>query len=79
MSLFALLNAPAFVIAFVLGIIVCYWQEPAPQVVVKFPSPRTAGKIKYTDSADSCFMYRAEKHACPRDRSKVSDQPVSDG
>ena len=78
MTLFSALNAPAFVLSFVAGILICYMTEPAPQVVVKFPSPHTAGKVKYRDQSDGCFMYRAEKHACPRDRSRVSDQPVSD-
>lgn len=78
MTLFSMLNAPAFITAFIVGVIICYYKSPPPQVVVKFPSPHTAGKVTYRDESDSCYRYNAEKKACPLDRSKVFEQPISD-
>ena len=75
-SLFGSLNAPTFIAAFLVGMVICYFVEPAPQVVVKFPTPRTAGKITYRDESDNCYRYRAEKHACPVVASRVKEQPI---
>ena len=78
MTLLGLLNAPAFIGSFIIGVIICYFSNPPPDVVVKFPTPHSAGKIMYRDASDSCFKYRAEKHACPLDKSKVREQPIAE-
>lgn len=84
--LFASLNAPAFFVAFFVGMVICYFSTPPPRVVVKFPSPQTAGKVTYRSAHDdgSCFRYRAERHACPlpgataaAEGAQVVDQPTT--
>lgn len=66
-----------FFISFAIGLFVVYVFSPPPTVVIKFPSPQNAGHVLYKDSADTCFMYNAEKVACPRDHELVKPQPVS--
>lgn len=74
--LFDRLNLTYFVASFALGILVVYLTTPSPVVVVKFPSPINAGRVVYRNSHDGCFKYKAEKHACPVDSSKVRTQPI---
>lgn len=66
-----------FILAFTVGLFVCYLSHPKPEVVVKFPSPYNVGSVTYKDDEnDSCYMYRADKTECPRDPSLIKEQPV---
>lgn len=76
MALLSKIDLRYFLAAFALGLLVCYVMAPAPQVVVKFPSPYNVGKVVYKDKAGGCFMYRADKGSCPKDRSVIRDQPI---
>jgi hypothetical protein len=62
--------------AFAVGLLFCYIMTPAPEVVVKFPSPYNVGKVVYKDKSDACFTYNAAEVACPSDKSLVKPQPV---
>jgi hypothetical protein len=65
-----------FFLAFAVGILYCYIVSPKPQLIMKFPSPYNAGKITYTDKADNCYKYKADKVDCPTDASIIKDQPI---
>lgn len=65
-----------FFLAFAIGILYCYIVSPKPQLIMKFPSPYNAGKITYTDKADNCYKYKADKVDCPVDKSVIKDQPI---
>ena len=65
-----------FFVSFAVGLLVVYMFTPPPQVVVKFPSPYNAGSVIYNDDSNSCFVYKADKVACPRDKTLIKDQPV---
>jgi hypothetical protein len=65
-----------FFLSFAIGLFVVYIFTPPPQVVVKFPSPHNAGNLVYRDADEACFVYKADKVACPRDRTIIKDQPV---
>lgn len=66
-----------FFLAFGIGLLICYVLTPAPEVVVKFPSPYNAGNVVYRDKSDTCFTYMANEVACPRDKSTIKMQPVT--
>lgn len=51
MGVWSFLNAPAFIIALGIGLMVTYVTVPPPKVVIKFPTPFNAGKIVYAGSA----------------------------
>lgn len=65
-----------FFLSFAIGLFVVYIFNPPPQVVVKFPSPHNAGNVVYRDEDNACYVYRADKTACPRDASMIKAQPV---
>jgi hypothetical protein len=74
--MFGRLNLFYFSLAFAIGLFVCYVITPPPEMVLKHPSPYNAGKVTYKDKADTCYKYRADKVACPLDRSSVLPQPI---
>lgn len=67
-----------FFIAFAVGILYCYISSPKPKLIMKFPSPYNAGKVVYSDKADNCYKYKADKVDCPIDKSVIKDQPIID-
>jgi hypothetical protein len=66
----------AFFIAFGIGIMYTYLKTPAVKEIVKFPTPFNAGKVVYKDSADTCFVFQAQKTECPKDKTKIKPQPI---
>ena len=71
-------NWIAFVVGLIIGGVYIYFKQPDMKTVVTYPTPYNAGKITYTDSADNCFVYVATKVDCPKDKSKVKPQPISE-
>jgi hypothetical protein len=65
-----------FIIAFSVGLFVCYIMAPTPEVVIKFPSPYNAGRVLYKDKSDTCYRFRADRVACPINTSLIKPQPI---
>jgi hypothetical protein len=65
-----------FFVSFAIGLLACYLMTPAPEVVVRFPSPYNAGKIVYNDHAHNCFVYNSTEVECPKDGHGVKPQPI---
>lgn len=64
------LHWPIFLVSLGLGILYIYSTNPAPKIVLKFPSPYNAGKVVYHDQADDCFVFEATKVPCPKNAKK---------
>ena len=64
-----------FVCAFLIGLVLCYVMEPPPVVVVKFPTPYSAGTVLYHGDEGKCYRYDADMVECPLDRGKIRAQP----
>ncbi len=70
------INSFYFFVSFAIGLLFVYVSAPAPEVVVKFPSPYNAGKVTYKDKSDTCYKYKADKVLCPIDKSIIKPQPL---
>ena len=76
MRLFEYINPYIFIIAFCIGIFLTYISTPPPNIVIKYPTPHTAGKVIYRDSADMCYKYTSKKVQCPADKSKIESVKI---
>lgn len=75
------LNIAAFIISFALGLLFIYMFTPAPEVIVKFPSPWNSGHVVYEDGGDKeqgagCYVYTASMETCPIDKKAIKPQPM---
>lgn len=70
------LHPISFLLSFGIGMLFVYLNAPKPELVVKFPSPLNAGKIKYKDKHDNCYYIRSENTSCPSDKSLIKPQPL---
>jgi hypothetical protein len=66
-----------FICAFAFGLFLTYISAPAPEIVIKFPSPYNSGKITYKDKSNTCYKYEAIKSQCPMDQSLIKKQPLN--
>lgn len=73
--MFGKLNLFALILSFCIGILYVYISSPAPNVVMKFPSPYNAGKVVYTNKLNECYKYKYDKVDCKKEE-KVESQPV---
>jgi len=71
-------NTLALVAAFLVGMVIMHLHTPKPAVVVKFPSPHTAGRDLYHTSDGSCYRVKPEEVQCPVDRKNVLPQPLTE-
>jgi len=68
------LNWGAFLTALAIGMFFVYINTPKPKVVIKYPNPDNINNIVYKDEAENCYMYKADKVECTKDKVQ---QPVS--
>lgn len=72
-----ILPLPFFISLFI-GFMMCYVLTPPPKIVYKFPTPENANKTIYRDESDNCYKYKVDEIPCPKDKSKIKEQPIND-
>lgn len=66
----------AFLIAFGIGMAYVFIKAPPIKYITTYPTPYNAGSVVYKDSADTCFVFDANKLECPKDNAKIKKQPI---
>ena len=69
-------NPVAFVITFVISLVVVYFMHPTPTIVYRFPTPSNAGKLTYQDNDKNCYKYEANEVKCPSDPNLILEHPL---
>ena len=49
---------------------------PDMRKIYVYPTPDNIDILQYRDKTDSCFVYKQEETACPKDETKISKIPV---
>lgn len=60
------IHFPAFIIAFIIGLIFVRLSSSPTETVIVYPTPENAGTIEYKDKAGNCFIFKAKEFACPK-------------
>tara|TARA_B100000945_G_C20024450_1_gene431559 strand:+ start:116 stop:355 length:240 start_codon:yes stop_codon:yes gene_type:complete len=76
MVFFEKLDPLAFLIAFAIGIFMCYITFPTPKIIIRHPTPDNADNIIYTDKQNNCYKYNAKEVKCPKDKNKIKEHPL---
>ena len=77
MVFFEKLDPLAFLLAFAVGIFMCYITFPKPKIIIRHPTPNNVNDIIYNDDRNSCYKYEAKIVKCPKDKSKIKKHPLS--
>ena len=71
MSLFDNIDPLIFLISLSIGMFLTYILTPKPKIVIKYPTPYNAGKVKYIDDAGVCYKYRMVEVDCPINKNEI--------
>jgi len=77
MVFFEKLNPLAFLLAFSVGIFMCYITFPKPKVIIRHPTPDNTNDIIYTDEKNNCYKYKVSEVKCPSKKSKIKEHPLT--
>jgi hypothetical protein len=66
-----------FVIGLVIGFIAVIMTKAEKNVIYKYPTPETAGKIVYKDKNGICYKYNAKQVDCDKNESRLKDFPLN--
>ncbi len=61
----------------VIGIIAFLFVKPQQNVVYKYPTPESAGKVVYKDKNGICYQYKADVVDCDKNESRMKEFPLS--
>ncbi len=61
----------------VVGIIAILCINPQKEVVYKYPTPESSGKVTYKDKNGVCYKYSSKEVSCDKNESRLKDFPLS--
>jgi hypothetical protein len=61
----------------VVGIIAILCINPQKEVVYKYPTPESSGKVTYKDKNGICYKYSSKEVSCDKNESRLKDFPLS--
>jgi hypothetical protein len=64
-------------VGIVIGIIGMVVAKPQPQVVYKYPNPKTTAQTVYKDGNGVCYRYQANEVNCDANQDKLKDYPLN--
>jgi len=70
------IDPTVLLISLCVGLLYTYLYAPKPRIVIKYPTPYNADKIRYIDDAGVCYKYKVNKVECPQDPSEIKDLPI---
>tara|TARA_X000000368_G_C22568432_1_gene509597 strand:+ start:220 stop:468 length:249 start_codon:yes stop_codon:yes gene_type:complete len=64
-----------FLLALFIGLFFTYTLTPAPDVIIKYPTPEDKNTI-YQDDVENCFKFISEEITCPLNKSEIKEIPI---
>ena len=64
-------------VGIVVGIIAIFLIKPQQNVIYKYPTPETSGKITYKDKNGVCYKYSAKEVDCDKNEARLKDFPLN--
>jgi hypothetical protein len=65
------------IIGLVIGVVAVLLIKPQENIVYKYPTPETSGKLTYKDKNGVCYKYTAKEVDCDKNESRLKDFPLS--
>lgn len=64
-------------VGIVVGIIAIFLIKPPQNIIYKYPTPETSGKITYKDKNGVCYKYSAKEVDCDKNEARLKDFPLN--
>ncbi len=66
-----------FIFGIVLGIVGILFAKPAQNIIYKYPTPDSAGKIVYKDKNGVCYTYQSTQVDCDKNENRLKEFPLT--
>jgi len=75
-NLLKYINVPVFIVSLLFGIFAVYITMPDTRKILVYPTPENVELLQYRDKTGSCFHFKQNEVACPKNESEISKIPV---
>ena len=69
-----LINLPAFIISFLLGVLYVYFTSPAQQDIIVYPTDDNKHLFQFRDKINNCFQLKQNIIKCSNDVEEIPIQ-----
>jgi hypothetical protein len=72
MGVLKYINFPIFFFSLVFGLFAVYITMPDTRKIYVYPTPENVSILQYKDKTDTCFSFKQQEIACPKDESEIT-------
>ena len=76
MGLFQYIKLNVFIISLAFGLLAVYITMPDTRKIYVYPNPENIDVLQYKDKTDTCFKFKQNEVACPKNDSEITKIPV---
>jgi hypothetical protein len=76
MGLFQYIKLNVFIISLAFGLFAVYITMPDTRKIYVYPNPENIDVLQYKDKTDTCFKFKQNEVACPKNDSEITKIPV---
>ena len=76
MGLFQYIKLNVFIISLAFGLFAVYITMPDTRKIYVYPTPENIDVLQYKDKTDTCFKFKQNEVACPKNDSEITKIPV---
>lgn len=72
MGFFKFINFPVFILSLAFGMFAVYVTMPDTRKIFVYPTPENAHVLQYRDKTNTCFSFKQEEVACPKNEKDIN-------
>ena len=72
MGLFQYIKLNVFIISLAFGLFAVYITMPDTRKIYVYPNPENIDVLQYKDKTDTCFKFKQNEVACPKNDSEIT-------
>lgn len=76
MGLFQYIKLNVFIVSLAFGLFAVYITMPDTRKIYVYPTPDNIDVLQYKDKTDTCFKFKQNEVACPKDSSEIAKIPI---
>ena len=76
MGLFQYIKLNVFIISLAFGLFAVYITMPDTRKIYVYPTPENIDVLQYKDKTDTCFKFKQNEVACPKNEAEITKLPV---
>ena len=76
MGLFQYIKLNVFIVSLAFGLFAVYITMPDTRKIYVYPTPENIDVLQYKDKTDTCFKFKQNEVACPKNDAEITKIPL---